>query len=94
MKLTFVDSEDIAMVTSRRQKYPWAQAISEIKKNPNRWALLPFEVHSAGIAYFQAKKLANRGLEVVCAGGNAFAVGHPDKKLWKVYLRFTPPESN
>jgi hypothetical protein len=90
LELTFVDT----IVTGRHRKYPWAEAISAIKKNPNRWALLPFEVHSASIAYIQAKKLANRGLEVVCADGNGLATGHPDKKLWKVYLRFTPPENN
>lgn len=83
MELTFVD--DIEIQKSRRTKYPWSEAISLVKANPNRWAKLPFTINNAASAYQQRNKLVHRGLEVyVRSTGN--------NKEWEVFMRFVPPE--
>ena len=94
MELTFVDDAVVEEVRSGRpEKYPWKETIETIKKNPGKWALLPFELNNPASAYHHSKKPENKGIEVVCKGGNNLPAGHPDKKKFKIYLRFTPPEN-
>lgn len=84
MELTFID--DTEMQKARRtRKYPWAEAISLVKANPNRWAKLPFTISNPVSAYQQRDKLVHRGLEV-------YVKKTGEDKKFEVFMRFIPPE--
>ena len=80
MELTFIDDNEM----HRTRKYPWAEAISLVKANPNRWAKLPFTISSPVSAYQQRNKLVHRGLEV--------HVKRISGTECEVFMRFVPPE--
>lgn len=64
-----------------------ASIITELEKNPNRWAELPIKVPSASSTREWKKKYKN--LEVRTTGGNSLAKDAPGKKNWTVYVRVT-----
>lgn len=91
MELKFVkDSEISKIATGRKARYEWAEVIEELYKHPNKWAEVPFQVVNASSAYTVNKRFTD--IEVMCTGGNALPEGHPEGRLWTVYLRYTPKE--
>lgn len=88
MKLKFVDDVVVQKGAGRKARYNWAEVIEELYKNPMKWAECPFQVVNASSAYSITTRY--EGIEVACSGGNNKPEGHPEGRLWTVYLRYVP----
>jgi hypothetical protein len=86
MEIKFVDPSEIRKGGS---VLPVVRELTEaLKEHPNRWAELPIKV-STGTSVNRWKTLFP-DFEFKGSGGNNFATGHPDKKLWTIYVRYSP----
>jgi hypothetical protein len=93
MKLKFVSDEEIKRLTPGvRLGYDWATFIEELYKHPNQWAEFPERIKSANTGY--AVRNNYKDIEVKVTGGNGLSINDPEKKLWTVYLRYTPGEDD
>jgi hypothetical protein len=91
MKLKFVDDATVAQAALRgRKTFNWIAVVEELYAHPNKWIEVEETVAFPTNAYRIRDKF--EGIEVVCSGGNLFAVSHPEKKNWTVYIRFVAPE--
>jgi hypothetical protein len=82
MKLTFVDNLD-AVKPGRKAIYPWTEFFEELYKHPNKWAVFPIEIVSAGSAYVASRKYKDITVRVS---------KNKDTDKWTCYFKFTNNE--
>lgn len=91
MKLKFVADEEIKRTYRRKSAaIDFTPFIEELYKHPNKWAEYPDKINNSTQAYRIRKQFND--IEVIITGGNNLAAGNPDKKLWTLYIRYTPSE--
>lgn len=90
LKLKFVEDSEVNAGRGRRSSYDFASFIEELYKHPNKWAEFPEKIPSSNTA--QRLKTQYKDIEVVTSGGNGLGLTNPDKKMWTVYIRYTPSE--
>jgi hypothetical protein len=89
MKLKFVADETVAALgLGRASRSKYSEIIEELYKHPNRWIEYPEKIGSATNAVHIRKRF--KDIEARVTGGNNLKIDHPDKKMWTLYLRYTP----
>lgn len=89
MKIKWVEEAELeAIRVGRKPTYNLTPFIEELYAHPMQWAEFPEKVNTHSWGYRQMS-IYNE-IEVVQTGGNNLANGHPDKKLWTVYMRYNP----
>ena len=93
MEFEFVDESVLLGNRGRPGIYtePLAELMTALMSSPEaygKWVKVPFEVPSQGT--IQQWKAKYPKAEFTTRGGNHLKLGDPNKKLWLVYVRYTP----